>query len=178
MTRVLTEELREEFKEPFGRLVEGSDRAAVADEAWTDDAPVVAVGDIVTHSLLETGHVPKTSVIDDRSMREETGDDLRAAVRGRFDRVLEARNPPGHLTDDLDAAVRDAVRGAGTAQVVVDGEEDLAVIPVVLHADVGSRVLYGQPDCGVVVVEVTEERKREIKRLVDTMEVIDGDRDH
>lgn len=175
MTRALTEELREEFKEPFGRLVEGSDRSAVADETWTDDAPVIAIGDIVTHSLLEAGHVPKASVIDDRSMREETGRELREAVRGRFDRVIEARNPPGHLTADLDDAVRDAVEGPGTAQVVVDGEEDLAVMPAVLHAETGSRVLYGQPDRGVVVVEVTEERKREIKRLVDRMAVIDGD---
>ncbi len=111
-------------------------------------------------------------------MREATDESLRKRVRSDFRRSVKAKNPPGHLTDELVEAVRAAVEEGGGVQVVVEGEEDLAVIPAVQFAEVGSTVLYGQPSEGVVVVEVTDERKREIKHLVDRMEVIDGDRDN
>lgn len=175
MTRVLTDELRSAFKEPFGRLITGDDPVAIAEESWTDENPVIAVGDIVTYHLREAGHVPKVSIIDDRSMREGTENEFRQSVRKGFDRHVEARNPPGHLTDDLVDAVRRAIEEEGSTQIVVDGEEDLAVMPAVKLAEPGTRVLYGQPDRGVVVVDVTEERKRQINRLLDKMEVIDGD---
>lgn len=175
MTRVLPRELRGELKEPFGRLVEGDDPVEVAERAWPGEGTVVAVGDIVSYNLYEAGHVPDVSIIDDRSMREETSRDFRSAVRRGFDERLEAGNPPGHLTDELLDTIESALESEGRVQVVVDGEEDLSVLPSVLLAEEGSRVLYGQPSKGVVVVEVTEKMKREIKRIVDRMEVIDGD---
>ncbi len=133
------------------------------------------MGDIVTYHLYESGNVPDVSVIDDRSMRESTDQGFRRDVRRGFDRSLDAENPPGHLTEDLVEAVRSALESRERVQVVVNGEEDLAVLPAVQLAEEGSRVLYGQPSSGVVVIEVTEERKREIKRVVDRMEVLDGD---
>jgi len=38
--------------------------------------------------------------------------------------------------------------------IVVDGEEDLAVLPCVITAPPGTVVLYGQPGEGVVLCEV------------------------
>jgi len=174
LTRVLPESLRDRFKEPFGSLVTGSDPVETADNAWPGGT-VIAVGDIVSYNLYEAGHQPKLSVIDDRSMREETDDDFRAKVRRGYDATVEAENPPGHLTDELVDAVRSALEGDKNVQIVIDGEEDLAVLPAVQYAEESSKVIYGQPGEGVVVVEVTEEMKREINRLVDKMEVINGD---
>ncbi|MBS1262932.1 MAG: hypothetical protein MAG715_00097 [Methanonatronarchaeales archaeon] len=174
MTRVLPDELRDELRRPIGRLVSGDSPERVAEEAWPENGHVIAVGDIVTYHLLEAGHIPDVSIIDDRSMRENTGEAVRREVRRGFRRSVKAKNPPGHLTDELVEAVEAAVEEGDGFQVVVDGEEDLAVIPAVRFAEVGSTVLYGQPSEGVVVVEVTGKRKREIKRLVDRMEVLDG----
>lgn len=176
MTRVLPEDVRGELKNPLGRLVRGDKPGDVARRAWASDRPVVAVGDIVTCHLVGSGRVPDVSVIDDRSMREETGEDVRRRVRTGYDTSLFAKNPPGHLTDELVEVLDEAFDREGKVQVVVEGEEDLAVLPVVQKAETGTRVLYGQPSEGVVVIDVTDERKREIKRLVNKMEVIDGPR--
>ena len=43
--------------------------------------------------------------------------------------------------------------------VLVDGEEDLAVIPLVIAAPDGAIVLYGQPRQGVVFRIVNSEAK-------------------
>jgi uncharacterized protein (UPF0218 family) len=40
--------------------------------------------------------------------------------------------------------------------VVVEGEEDLASLPVILHAPEGATVIYGIPDTGLCLVHVDE----------------------
>jgi len=68
-------------------------------------------------------------------------------------RTLPARNPPGTISDELVLAIRDAVADP-PAMIVVEGEEDLAVIPLVLAAPTGVMILYGQPGEGVVLRRV------------------------
>ena len=58
--------------------------------------------------------------------------------------------------------------------ILVDGEEDLAVIPLILAAPFGVFILYGQPGEGVVVCEVTPAAKEKagamLAHFVDTGE--------
>ena len=42
-------------------------------------------------------------------------------------------------------------------RITVFGEEDLLVLPVCIHAPDNSIVLYGQPNEGLVLVEITTE---------------------
>jgi uncharacterized protein (UPF0218 family) len=55
-------------------------------------------------------------------------------------------------------------------RIVVNGEEDLLVIPVCVHAPDNSIVLYGQPHEGLVVVEITPEIRNKTQSLLDLME--------
>jgi len=50
---------------------------------------------------------------------------------------------------------------------VIDGEEDLLTLPAILLAPLSSLVLYGQWDRGAVMVEVTEEMKNQVKKLLE-----------
>ena len=73
--------------------------------------------------------------------------------RTRFDEVTEVRNPAGSITSDLFRACDIAVshlRSGRSSIVIVDGEEDLAPIPLHLMLPLGTIVLYGQPNKGVV----------------------------
>jgi len=83
---------------------------------------------------------------------------------------VKVTNPPGHITNELVNAVKEAYLGIikdGKQRIIeVDGEEDLAGVPAVLLAPLGSLVLYGQPGEGVVVVEVTEERKETLLSIL------------
>jgi len=55
--------------------------------------------------------------------------------------------------------------------IIVNGEEDLAVIPCVLMAPNDSIILYGQPGEGIVVVEA-DKLKETAKRMLDNFEEI------
>ena len=56
-------------------------------------------------------------------------------------------NPAATLTDALEEAVRDGL-AYPPALIVVEGEEDLAVLPLALAAPDGAALVYGQPGAG------------------------------
>jgi len=50
--------------------------------------------------------------------------------------------------------------------VFVEGEEDLLVIPTVLLAKEGSMVVYGFPEKGICLIEVSSETKKNFKEIL------------
>jgi len=85
--------------------------------------------------------------------------------------VRQYRNTPGTISQSVIKQVRVLrdrwFKDRHTQQLVIQGEEDLIALPSILLAPLDSIVLYGQYDLGVVVVKVTEEKKREAMNLLD-----------
>lgn len=154
--RRLPGDKRHFFKVPFGQLF----------SEFCDLLPQIAgrevytVGDIVTRNALECGVFPAIAVVDGHTMREpcETTPDV-------FQRIIRAKNPPGTLTDELICALEDAV-ASPPALLVVEGEEDLAVIPLILTAPLGGVVLYGQPGEGVVLSVIDEAAREKAAAMI------------
>ncbi|QSZ67286.1 DUF359 domain-containing protein [Methanofollis aquaemaris] len=153
---LLPEEHRKHFKEPFGELFPELEDALPTIEGKT----IYTVGDVVTHNFLAAGGTPAIAVIDGYTMRSPCG---RTPLL-LFKRV-QVQNPAGALTDELIEALEEAVRNPPTL-IMVEGEEDLAVIPLALIAPEGSVILYGQPGEGVVVCRVTADLKIAAKDLL------------
>jgi len=152
----LPEEHRGCFRKPFGILYPSADDLLPE----LEDRPVYAVGDVVTHNLLRRGVIPHVAIIDGYTMRMPCN---RSPLL-RAERVT-VKNPAGTLTDELMDAIMQAIAHP-PAVIFVDGEEDLAVIPVVIAAPMGAAVLYGQPKEGIVLRIVDEEAKAEAERLL------------
>jgi len=117
----LPDSLREELKEPLGPLY--TDAGTLLADAGE---PIVAVGDVVTHHLLQANHRPSVALIDGRTEREAVDEEL-LSVAGSFERRIEAPNPPGTLTTELLEALAEAISAPVPTVIVVDGEEDLAL---------------------------------------------------
>ena len=54
-------------------------------------------------------------------------------------------------------------------RLLVDGEEDLLVLPVCLFAPANSVVMYGQPNEGLVIAEITDEVRDKVQKIVNQM---------
>jgi len=145
----LPEENRKLFQEPFGELYRNLDEVIPK----ISGCHIYAVGDIVTHNLQKKGITPVIAVIDGHTMRVPCR--KTHVVHGECIRV---KNPAGTLTDDLICALEYAI-GHPPVTVIVEGEEDLAVIPLVIAAPEGAVILYGQPHRGVVLRRVNSEAK-------------------
>ncbi len=163
----LTEEVRSFAKKPFGKLYRGL-REAVRNGEF-----LVCVGDVVTFTALKEGFNPKIVVFDGKTVRKEVEfvEEIRRLSKDYVE--ITAENPASCITEDLTEKIFKAVElslKGYRVRVFVKGEEDLAVMPLVALLPVGTVVLYGQPNEGVVRVDVSEERKVIILDMLGRME--------
>jgi len=151
--------MRIELKEPLGLLLEGEPHETVIRLREVlrrlRPAMLASVGDVSSRNILEAGLEPDIVVVDERVMRVRVEP---LSLGGRVE--IRARNPPGTVDADAWRALDEAVRLKRGVAVIVEGEEDLLVLPLMVLMPLGSVIVYGQPRRGMVVVEVTEERKR------------------
>lgn len=164
----LTEEVRDFAKKPFGVLYKDISSLEFYDEL------LACVGDIVSLTTLKAGIKPNIIVFDGRSVRKRLEfmvDKIRSLSEGYVEVI--AKNPAGCITEDLVEKVSQAVKYAKNGlnvRIFVMGEEDLTVMPLVILLPKGSVILYGQPNEGVVKVDVNDERKFIILRMLERME--------
>ena len=72
--------------------------------------------------------------------------------------TLTATNPAGKITKDAVMALKYGLESPPSL-VRIDGEEDLLSLALILLQPLGSVVCYGQPDEGMVLVEVNPQSK-------------------
>jgi len=147
---VLPEEHRLLFKDPFGKLYPSLEKILPLIKGRI----VFAVGDVVTHNLQKAGVTPALAIVDGHTMRSPCSS--MPVAKGT---VFHVKNPAGTLSDELIQVLNEALRHSPST-IIVDGEEDLAVIPLVLAAPEGSIILYGQPEKGVVLRFVDPDAKK------------------
>ena len=173
----LPDSLRDTFKQPLGPVTTDADEL-LADAAETrgeraaPDAPVIAVGDVVTYHLREAGRVPDVALIDGKTERETVDAAIGSALDAADERRVHVENPAASLSAELLEAFGEALSATEPVIIEVTGEEDLAALPAILAAPDGASVVYGQPGEGMVRVAVTPESRAEAREL---FEALDGD---
>ena len=160
---VLPNHLRKELRKVYGEVVEEKDIKKKIRGKF-----VVCVGDMVANTLLKEGLEPDIIIVDYRTMRRDI--DFHN-IRNFGDEVMRVVNPPGKITVSLWNGVKRAMKMKKKVRIEVDGEEDLAVIPVVHFIPLGGIVIYGMPNTGLVILEVGEDNKRHAERIIKEMEV-------
>ncbi len=155
--KYITAELREVLSQPLGKIVEVIPEGR---KVWA------CVGDFSSRKLLEQGIVPKIVVFDLKTKREAVPDSEKAFFEGLERELIECVNPAGTITDSLVHAVEKAAKSKKEVKVFVDGEEDLAVLPLVEKAPFNSLVCYGQPGVGLVLIECSSQAKASARELM------------
>lgn len=154
---ILKKELRSEFKKPFGKIYPSViDTKEHLKDSLGKNGIVISIGDVTTQNMLNAGMVPDIGIVDNKIERRVSENEI------RYENItLKAENPAGTITDDLQSSIEEAFSSVekGKVLIVVEGEEDLAVIPCVIMAPSGSVIFYGQPGEGVVLCEVDKVKK-------------------
>ena len=173
----LPESLRDAFKEPLGpvttdagALLEAADETRERhDSTAGDPAPLIAVGDVVTYHLREAGRVPDVALVDGKTEREAVRAEIETALAAAEERRIAVESPAAGLSAALLDALAEALAAGEPVTIEVTGEEDLAALPAMLAAPVGSTVVYGQPGEGMVRVAITPEARREARELFEEL---------
>lgn len=174
---ILTKDLRQEFKKPLGDLYASFDEAI---SKINPNSFLISVGDETTKNLIESGLKSDISIIDNLIQRKnsnyqfENHDNI-------FNNILKAENPPGTISNSLwetiELAINYKLESSNSSSkknnflIVVNGEEDLAVLPCILMAPKNTVILYGQPNEGVVLVDV-QKAKNKAKKFISKFDKI------
>ncbi len=166
------EELRDTLKKPFGKVIKN-----ISDiEKFLDSRNMLfAIGDIIVINLHQQRLPADISVVDHKTRRVPISD-IEGKILKKLSakaNILSAENSPGSIERRTVGVIRKALDAyfltSDKQMIVVDGEEDLLVLPIVALAPLESIVLYGQPDKGVVMIKVTEKKKKEVIHLISNM---------
>ena len=146
----------DEFKRPLGKLyVDFEDAIPMIKEA----SFLISVGDQTTKNLVDNDLIPNLGIIDNRIQRKDHNYDII-----RTENILNADNPAGTITENLWETIEEAIsltlEDDENRSIVVKGEEDLAVLPCLLIAPEDAVILYGQPNEGLVFVNVFEGKSK------------------
>lgn len=172
---ILPKFLKRRLRRPLGKVFKVSEKEIeIGGKVLVDfikkkkPSFVFSVGDIVSYSLIKNHYFPHLKIIDYRTKRKEAPSFIKKLLETNF--LFKTVNKPGSINIQVVKTIKIAVEKILTKRsretVFVEGEEDLLTLPLILFSPLGTLVFYGQWLTGVVVVEVTEEKKREVKNIL------------
>ena len=169
--------LDEELKQPMGKLFAGptnNPNIAMnsALKSISEESKIIAVGDVTVYSLQIAKRDAWISVIDGMTHRKKWNKFEEIDLDGKL--LINAENPPGMLTRSIFEACSKAISQTENVTILVDGEEDLVPIPLILMAPLGTILLYGQPNEGLIVRQIDISAKRRARRFLDSFVVRDS----
>jgi uncharacterized protein (UPF0218 family) len=154
------------MKIPLGVLIpENQTNKDEIQKHLSENSYIITVGDRTTEKMIDFGLIPSLQIIDGQEKREK-----REPPKLENATELTVVNPAAEITSESISLIEKALTMQSPVRIFVDGEEDLLVLPVCIHAPENAIVLYGQPHEGLVLVKITPEIRNKVQRLLDLME--------
>ncbi len=182
----LPDGLRKHLQEPFDELISSipekitdidGARNALKQYGSLDADYLITVGDVVTSTFNTLQIGQKLSVIDLQVQRKKRFTNILDLGFSGDEEFQEVENKAGHIMPELFQKIihffqRTDKDNKNRLVLQVKGEEDLAVLPLLLAAPLGYSIFYGQPHTGMVRVEVTEQQKEKAFLLLNKFKTI------
>lgn len=137
----------------------------IVTELETDPSQItVVVGDVVSEYCAQHQLPFHLVVFDGKTQRKEYVSPV-LEKSSEHQETIHLTNPAGQVTQETSRWLGEFFLNAvkekhPTPQLLkINGEEDLVTVAAVLLAPLGAVIIYGQPDQGMVRLEVTEELK-------------------
>ena len=161
---VLPQKDRQVFKEQLGTELYDSDL-----EGYQAQTTLITVGDVVSLTFRKHGIKPFLSIYDGMTERREMTEFAILVENEEKDEVV---NPAGMITKELVESIRRSIEGSG-GLIKVDGEEDLALMPVILMAPLGTEIIYGWPGKCMMRITTDDSIKSKIEQMLFKMEEVE-----
>lgn len=130
---------------PLGRIYSQKGIISMLRRNRISSKKLIVVGDITGAFLIENKIRPAIWIYDGTSRRKKVKYTLPIPTH-------IVKNPRGHITHPLRAAIDDTLKNHN-GRIYVQGQEDLAALYVMSKAK-GWLMLYGQPMRGIVAVKI------------------------
>jgi len=135
-----------------------------------DSDYIITIGDICTIKIFEEIREPDLCVIDMKTKRNINLNSKQISKMAEVgQKIINTINKPGTISADLWNSIKEGLKSKIRTKIIVEGEEDLAALAAISMADLGAKVIYGMPDRGMVVVDVTQQEKKRANSFLKRM---------
>lgn len=166
----LPDSLRPELQKLLGNIIPADQIKRIL--LLHKDDIIITVGDVTTETIFYCGIQPSLAIIDLHVERKPYRSLKEHNIPKKY-QIIHVTSGPGYISKKALSAIaswkKDLPKHKRVA-IVVDGEEDLLVLPAIDYAPIGSFVYYGSPPVsgneGLVEVKVTLKMKRTVRLLM------------
>ena len=156
-----TVEQKEMIKTPEGKLLHTTQ---AINQEFNSNTPTIIVGDVVTQYAIDQSLPFNFSVVDYYNNRQPFDLQLKT---WKPKHIVNTINSSGEINAQAAQSLYQSLQ-KDDVLIEVDGEEDLLGFPAVLFMPLNSKVFYGQPQEGVVMIQVTEDTKDRLTKILTT----------
>lgn len=152
--------LKQELSRPYGFLFINTN-SLIKHLLLLKQNRIITIGDVVTSTLVSHGIYPFLSIIDGKTKRH-------IQLEVNEENILRVKNERSVIRLSVMNLIQKILNNEIKLEnktILVDGEEDLLVIPVVLFGKDGDIILYGQPNAGAVVIKNNKLVKKRVKEI-------------
>jgi len=159
----MEEKLREQLSRPFSRVLGIGQAAKILK---IHKGMLICIGDKSAHNLISRNIIPHICIYDGICKRKPVSEKIINEIEKEYaGEISLVKNPASEITLELEEKIIELVKkGRGAIKVI--GEDDLAALVSFANASLGSIVAYGQPNEGIVLVEITPRQKDRAKDLI------------
>lgn len=156
----ITDELKEELRKPWGQLLKAP---SVGDGEF-----VICVGDETSKVFNRSKIEYKISVVDFKIARKKAVSSFLELGFSGNEKVYSVKNPAGSITSELFKTAINVVKNKTMEKQIIkiEGEDDLAVLPLILASPLDCMIFYGQPGEGLVKIRVSENIKARAYKIM------------
>jgi GTP-dependent dephospho-CoA kinase len=151
------------LKVPFGILIK--DNKVDKDIIFPfikNSNKIITVGDTTTEKFAKFGYIPDLSIIDNKEKRMMKTKLLEFHV----DEIIHCKNKPGEINVQVIDLIKKIIAlKFNKIQIIIEGEEDLTALPLFMYSPNGWTIFYGQPNEGLVVVEMNNNVRERAKLI-------------
>ena len=159
-TLYLTNKLRSHLKIPIGTPIIGKEQDVKQQfKTILETAPrkkLITVGDI-------------TSKLFDADIKIFDGRILRNTPVPTPTPTLTAKNPQAAIDKDIWSILKQAISSQKKEKILIDGEEDLLVLPLILLSEPDTIIAYGLPHEGISYLSPDKKTKTEAETILNQM---------
>lgn len=151
----ITEKDRKEFTRPYGLLFVNNKKLLNYLNSYKT---IISVGDYVTQLLVKSDLIPDIAIIDMKTKRNQ----LVELNINKFSKIIKIKNEPGVIRYSTLLILKELIANSSSNKniaILVDGEEDVLVLPISLYAESDTAIIYGQPNAGSVIMEINKYNK-------------------
>ena len=161
---ILKPEMAQELKQTTSQIYTDTPNTLLNSKSIT------TIGDICTVKLIQDEIIPNLMIVDYKTKRNvKLTQKQMSVIESVKCKSVEVDNESGTISQQLYFEIKKAIKSKVTTKIVVNGEEDLAALPVIKHSKIGAKVIYGMPDKGMVVVDVNQQAKERANKLLERM---------